>query len=87
MARPRSIYERFTKDVLPPPEFREGRHQVIQGESLISIANLEYSLEEYDPDRWRGVGLLNGVTNPFTFEQSFLGAIIRIPVPSLPDFQ
>jgi nucleoid-associated protein YgaU len=86
MPRPRSIYERSTESSLPPPAFRERRHAVEQGESLISIANREYRLSEYDPDLWRGIGELNGVENPFTLATDFSGTALRIPAKQLPEF-
>jgi hypothetical protein len=86
MARPRSIYERKTTSALPPPELREGSHVVAQGESLMSISVREYDLEEYNPDLWREVGLLNKVENPFTFDSDFRGVRLRIPPRPLPDF-
>jgi hypothetical protein len=84
--RPRSIYERFTTPTLPPPDQTEGRHLVIEEESLMSVANDEYGLEEYDPNLWRSVGEANGIENPFTFDTEFRRTNIRIPARSLPDF-
>jgi len=86
MARPRSIYERKTSSTLPPPELRERLHRVVDNESLISVANKEYGLGEYDPDFWREVGTANHVTNPFTFAEDYLGQSIRIPARPLPSF-
>ena len=87
MARPRSIYERKTSSTLPPPELRERLHRVVDNELLLSVANKEYALSEYDAGRWRDLGIANDVTNPFTFDQDFLGKTIRVPAPGLPDFQ
>lgn len=84
--RPRSIYERFTGSTLPPPELREGSHVVEQGEGLISIANVEYGLREYDPDLWRGVAEKNGVENPFMTDTDYRGKAIRIAARKLPEF-
>jgi nucleoid-associated protein YgaU len=92
MARPKSIFERHTSSTLPPPDRSEGAHFVKSGEFLINIANAEYKLEEYDPDRWREIGLENGVENPFLLgappaEGGFQGTLLRIPAPELPDFE
>lgn len=84
--RPRSIYEQRTTSTLPPPELRERRHVVEQGESLISIANREYGLSEYDADLWRNMGLANKVENPFTIDMDFRGEALRVPAPPLPEF-
>jgi hypothetical protein len=86
MARPRSIYERGTSSTLPPPERRERSHVVEQGESLITIANRMFSLEEYDPGLWREIGLVNRVDNPFTFDPDFVGERIRVPGRPLPAY-
>lgn len=86
MARPRSIYERETNPTLPPPEFIERTHVVVEGETLISIAKLEYGLSEYDPDLLRLIVDANNIENPFTFAQDFRGKTIRIPARPLPDF-
>jgi nucleoid-associated protein YgaU len=56
-------------------------HTVAAGEDLIKIANEEYDLQKYSPDLWRTIAEVNGVENPFTFDQAFLGKKIRIPVP------
>jgi hypothetical protein len=86
MPRPRSIYEQKTASTLPPPELRERLHRVVDNELLLSVANKEYASSEYDPNRWRELGLANEVANPFTFNQDFLGKTIRIPGPGLPGF-
>ncbi|MBI3654077.1 MAG: hypothetical protein HY231_23855 [Acidobacteria bacterium] len=86
MARPKSIYERLTGSTLPPPDVRERGHAVIQGESLLSIANREYTLEEYDASLWREIGLQNRIENPFTLDTDYRGKLLRIPAKPLPDF-
>jgi hypothetical protein len=86
MARPKSIYERKTITTLPPPELRERLHRVVDNELLLSVANKEYALSEYDPDLWRDLGIANQVSNPFTFDHDFLGKIVRIPAKPLPAF-
>lgn len=86
MARSRSIYERKTSTTLPPPELRERLHRVVDNELLLSVSNKEYGLAEYDADRWRDLGIANGVTNPFTFDHDFLGKTIRVPAKPLPSF-
>jgi hypothetical protein len=86
MARTRSIYERGTTSTLPPPDRIERGHQVIQRESLLSIANSEYQLGEYDPDTWREIGIANNIVNPFTFDTELRGQVIRLPAKALPDF-
>ena len=86
MLRPQSIYERRTNATLPPPDQVERRHAVIQGEGLISIANKEYALVEYDADLWRGIGESNGVENPFTLDADFRGKFLKVPAKSLPEF-
>jgi hypothetical protein len=86
MARPRSIYERRTTSTLPPPELREKLHRVVDQETLIGIANVEYLLQEYDPDRWREMAFLNGIDNPFSFVDEFIGQTIRVPAKPLPEF-
>jgi hypothetical protein len=65
---------------------RERGHTVVEGESLISIANKEYSLDEYDPNLWRDMALANGVQNPFTFDGDFRGRQLSVPARPLPDF-
>jgi hypothetical protein len=87
MSRPRSIYERFSSSTLPPPESRVRFHAVQQGESLISIANLEYSLAEYDPDLWRDMGIANLVQDPFTLDIAFRARSLRVLPRPLPDFK
>jgi len=84
--RPRSIYERKSNATLPPPDQIERRHAVIQGEDLISIANKECGLAEYDADLWRGIGESNSVENPFTLDADFRGKLLKIPTKSLPEF-
>jgi hypothetical protein len=84
--RPRSIYERLTNPTIPPPDQVEKRHQVIEGESLLSVANDEYGLQEYNSNRWRDIGLHNGVENPFAFDEEFRRQFIRIPPIPLPEF-
>jgi hypothetical protein len=59
---------------------------VVEGESLISIANREYALDEYDANLWRDLGLAGRVKNPFTFDQDFRGELISVPPRPLPDF-
>jgi hypothetical protein len=86
MGRPLSIYERLSQSTLPPPDISERSHLVAENESLLSIANSEYGLEEYDPDRWREVGLTNNIENPFTFDIEMRGTLIRLPAKPLPDF-
>ena len=86
LTRPRSILERFTNSTIPPPRLQERYHLVKASESLMSIANREYNLQEYDPDRWRDIGSVNGVENPILFGLEYLGQRIRIPAPALPDF-
>lgn len=86
MARPRSIFERFTSATIPPTGQQIGFHMVAQSETLMSIANVEYSLQEYDPDLWRGIAAANNIQNPFSFDFDFRGRNIRIPLPPLPDF-
>ncbi len=91
MPRPKSLYERFTKATIPPPEEFEAQHLVIEGEHAIGIANAEYRLEEYDPDRWREMLLYNEIDNPFLLdvpveEGGVAGTIIRIPPTPLPTF-
>jgi hypothetical protein len=86
MARSKSIYEQKTRSSLPPPELRERHHRVDDNELLLSVANKEYGITEYDPDLWRDLGLANGVTNPFTFDSEFLGRTIRVPAKPLPEF-
>jgi hypothetical protein len=53
---------------------------------LISIANKEYALAEYDADLWRGIGESNNVENPFTLDADFRGKLLKIPAKSLPEF-
>jgi hypothetical protein len=86
MTRPLSIYERFTKSILPLPQEEQRFHTVIGNESLMSIANREYGLRQYDKSKWRAIGEVNNVTNPFTFSEEFSGDNIVIPSPLLPDF-
>jgi hypothetical protein len=86
MPRPRSFYERETKSTLPPPERREQSHVVQQGDSLIAIANRMYGRAEYEEDLWRMIAEANGVLDPFTFAEDFLGKRITIPAIPLPDF-
>jgi hypothetical protein len=86
MPRPRSIYERQTTSVLPPPEYRERSHLVTENENLIVIASGEYGLEEYDSELWRLLGTTNKVLDPFTFDNDFTGLRVRVPARSLPPF-
>jgi len=82
----KSIYERLTDSTLPPPDVTERGHLVTQNESLLSIANTRYGLEEYSVERWREIGLANSIENPFTFDSELRGQVIRIPAVPLPDF-
>lgn len=84
MARPRSIFERFSKSTLPPPEYREQVAIVQEGDVLLALSNRAYFVEEYDPALWRGIGLANNVLNPFRFSDDFIGERIRIPSKPLP---
>lgn len=84
---PRSIYERLTGATVPPPNRIERRHLVVGDEHLITIATIEYGLEEYDSSLWRAVASANGVENLFTFSEDFRGKRIRIPPPPLPEFE
>jgi nucleoid-associated protein YgaU len=86
MARPLSLYERHTTSTLPPPDIRERSHVVVQNENLLSIANVEYALEEYAADLWRDCALANSIDNPFTFDTDLRGQLLRIPQKPLPDF-
>ena len=54
---------------------------MVAGEGLMKIANEEYDLQRYSPDLWRTIAEVNGIQNPLTFGQEFLGKGIRIPVP------
>lgn len=85
--RPLSIYERATGATIPPPDFIERRHLVVDGENLTSIAALEYRLEEYDPDLWRLIASRNGITDPIIFNEEYRGKVIFIPPRPLPEFQ
>ena len=87
--RPRSIFEKYTHPVLPPPGFPDSFHLVVQGETLISIATIEYGLSEYDPNLWRGIMIANGITDPVGFGtpgDSWIGRTILIPATPLPAF-
>ncbi|MEW6209817.1 MAG: hypothetical protein AB1631_15745 [Acidobacteriota bacterium] len=86
MARPRSIFERNSSPVIPPPDSFERRHEVIEDDTLMGIANLSYALEEYDPSLWRLVAETNEITNPFTFSDELRGQVLRIPPRPLPQF-
>lgn len=86
MPRPRSIYERKTVPVVPPPERRERDYMVKRGDSLLSVANKMYTNAEYNPDLWRLIADRNNVIDPMTFGDDFTGRIIRIPPEPLPAF-
>lgn len=86
MARPRSIFERFSTTTLPDPARSEGTYVVQEGDALIALANRLYTLEEYDPDLWRDLAIKNSIANPFTFDLDLLGQRIRVPSPPLPQF-
>ena len=88
MPRPQSIYERHTTSTIPPPEFRQRAHLVVDNETLIGIANVEHSLVEYDADLWRDMAIANNIQNPFTFtdDGEFLGERIVVPGKPLPEF-
>jgi hypothetical protein len=91
MPRPRSIFERFTTPVIPPPEDQEKLHLVKQDEHAIQIANLEYDLKQYDKDLWREILIRNGVENPLVLDAApsaggYLGLHLSIPARPLPEF-
>lgn len=91
MSRPRSIFERFTKSTIPPPQLFEGTHVVASTEFAMGIANKEYGLQEYDPNPWREMLIINRVVDPFRLEAlpengGFRGRMLRIPPVKLPDF-
>jgi nucleoid-associated protein YgaU len=87
MARPRSIFEKFSSPVTPSAQTVTRFHLVTDGDTLESIASIAYGIEEYDPDLWRGIAAANGIQNPITFSADFLGQQIVIPALPLPDFQ
>jgi nucleoid-associated protein YgaU len=86
MPRPRSFYERGTRSTLTPPERRERSHTVVQGETLVVVATVEYSLQEYRPELWRLIAEKNAVQDPFRFSMDLTGQSVRIPAEPLPDF-
>jgi nucleoid-associated protein YgaU len=81
-----SIFERLSKATPPSAQQITRYHLVTDGESLMSIANVEYGLEFYRPECWRVIANANGITNPSAFSSDYLGKRIIIPALPLPSF-
>lgn len=91
MARPLSIFEQYSKAILPPPDQRQRVHLVKSQETAIQIANAEYNLQIYDPVLWRKMLEANSVDNPMRLSKpiesgGYMGRVLQIPARELPDF-
>ena len=91
--RPLSLFEQFTKTVLPPAEVRARTYLVCGGANALGAAIEAYNLQTYSPDLWRNMLIANGITNPFAFDldpsvspEGQQGQRIIVPAIPLPDF-
>ncbi|MGH9821741.1 MAG: GPW/gp25 family protein [Blastocatellia bacterium] len=85
MATDLSIFGRLTQPANPQPNQRPRAHTVTATDEIVAVANQEYKLVTYDPDRWRGILDANGIENPFTMGEDYLGKRIVIPPPPAPN--